>query len=205
MSKKLSFVIVYGPPMTGKTLNAQALCEHFNCVDFIEENFLHREDLSRLSGRFLVLTTDVKVRDPRGRGRKILEGRRVSVEQAKRMLGDGWKTKPDAEPTLKHWSKMTHEERVVALVRDGDHILHMCCGGTIQEHIVCGLRAGKVGTLIVAKPSNDTTKLEKLERPVMAEDIVAKHVRWINRLPVDDNTPLFVGMSNRLAGKAVYP
>jgi len=92
-------VIVYGPPMSGKTLNKEILAEHFKCdavFDGVEGN-----KVFEYSGRCLVLSNQPKVSGMEVNGAEI-----VHVERVKELIGDAWR-----EPSLIHFSPNTQDCR----------------------------------------------------------------------------------------------
>ena len=90
--KPKEFVIVVGEPATGKTLNKEALRQHFGCEECYDcpgdEHQIRRSDASRI----LILTTDVDVKDPlyEGKRKPRMEGTRITVAQAREALGTKW-------------------------------------------------------------------------------------------------------------------
>jgi hypothetical protein len=84
------FVIVYGPPMSGKTINKEAMREHYKCDSVFDVGF---EDASILAagGRVMVLATDENPRGPAGQ-RNLYKKHtvKISVGAAALALGDRW-------------------------------------------------------------------------------------------------------------------
>jgi AAA+ superfamily predicted ATPase len=92
------FVVVYGPPATGKTINAKALQDHYGChtaiIDVGRQLFtadtINYYARPRTSGRILVLDNSKELRDPFDRRRKLTNAQFVSVEEAAKALGNKW-------------------------------------------------------------------------------------------------------------------
>lgn len=85
------YVIVYGPPCSGKSLNAQAIASYFKCDYVTDESLLSRF----LTGKILVLSHTNRVRNPNVKVRKnhpdyYLKGTAYSVEEVAAHLGGLW-------------------------------------------------------------------------------------------------------------------
>lgn len=88
---RLSFVVVYGPPATGKTLNREALREHYRCRAVMDDWPSLAHELRGQTGRVLILSTTDQVRNPYDH-RRILKARKVRIEDAAKALGPKWIT-----------------------------------------------------------------------------------------------------------------
>ena len=77
-------VIVYGPPMSGKTLNKEIIAEHFKC-DAVFDG-LEGDKVFEYPGRCLVLSNQPKVSVMEINGAEI-----VHVERVKELIGDAWR------------------------------------------------------------------------------------------------------------------
>lgn len=99
-----TFTIVYGPPKSGKTLNARALMEHYGCSVFCDGDplYLKSPRLNRFDEEdpVLILSTSEKVYYADAQRTRV-EGVTVPVSEAARALGSKWEFKPDPEPPPK--------------------------------------------------------------------------------------------------------
>jgi len=87
---RLSFVVVYGPPASGKTLNGEALRKHYKCLAVMDERVCQNQmPWLVIPGRVLLLALSERVRDPYDR-RRWLKTRTVSIEKAAHALGSKW-------------------------------------------------------------------------------------------------------------------
>jgi hypothetical protein len=76
-------VIVYGPPMSGKTLNKEIIAEHFKCDAVFDGAEAH--EVLKYPGRCLVLSDQPKVSGMEIHGAEI-----VHVDRAKELIGVTW-------------------------------------------------------------------------------------------------------------------
>ena len=117
----IEFVIVFGGPATGKTLNKDALMRRYNCGECLDYEGRgawamgsFRDDLMRAqSTRVMILSQTDDVKDPFARkssGRPRLTGLYVSIEQARQALDAEWVepipryVAPVAKAVVKHAS-----------------------------------------------------------------------------------------------------
>lgn len=83
------FIIIYGPPGSGKTLNAAALKHFYDCRMVCEEGRVPASVFKR-DCNVLILSNTPKVRDPRSQKNEALEGRVIDIEEAAAALGKRW-------------------------------------------------------------------------------------------------------------------
>jgi hypothetical protein len=81
--------VVYGPPASGKTLNAKAAAYFLGCDLIVDAEDLGGHTAAK---RILVLTHDQNVEDYRltGKRKPRLEGRRIHISTIKQILGSKW-------------------------------------------------------------------------------------------------------------------
>lgn len=89
-----SFIIVYGPPASGKTINAERLRKHYRCDHVFDAGFDNPKILSS-SGRVMVLACEQYPPGPRiGRAKGSSDfyqgAATIPVEEAKFALGGEW-------------------------------------------------------------------------------------------------------------------
>lgn len=82
---RTEFIIVFGEPRSGKTLNKVALRAHYNCDHVFDDH-----EIANAVGRILILSTTEDVKDPRDRRRVLTNVLRVPVREAAIALGDKW-------------------------------------------------------------------------------------------------------------------
>jgi hypothetical protein len=87
------FVIVFGPPASGKTLNQAALKAHYKC-DHVFDDMFDDSRIAKATGRIMILSTTREVKEPRGlhpgRRRLITDALFVPVSEAAFALGEKW-------------------------------------------------------------------------------------------------------------------
>lgn len=84
--KKPNYVIVFGPPASGKTLNAAALKRHYKC-DYVFDIGFHDRQIAESREKILILSHTKKVKDPRDRRRLIQNAVFVSIQEAAAAIG----------------------------------------------------------------------------------------------------------------------
>lgn len=93
----IEITILHGPPASGKTLNSQAIAQALrtDCTvdgwDLAELEEIaadHANDCPPF--RILVITTDPDLNDPRAKKKTRMEGNRISITEAKGLLGPLW-------------------------------------------------------------------------------------------------------------------
>lgn len=94
-----TYVIIHGPPCSGKTLNREALRKHYKCGPVFDHDL---SGLAEARGRILILTESKPVLSP-GNGRLALEGKYIPIEEAKIALGAKWQNQPTAR-SIKEWA-----------------------------------------------------------------------------------------------------
>ena len=83
------FVIVFGPPGSGKSLNKSALKTHYRC-DLVFDDVFDDHEIRQAKGRVLILSHTEEVKNPHDR-RKLLTGcLRVPVWEAAIELEEKW-------------------------------------------------------------------------------------------------------------------
>lgn len=88
------YLVVYGPPCSGKTLNAEMIIEVLGYDYAFDAAAASPAVLQSITGRVVLFSHTDQVRDPDDRKRFILW--RKSIEQVKRELGHGW-IEPDPQ------------------------------------------------------------------------------------------------------------
>lgn len=83
MKAETDFVVVYGPPASGKTLNSKAIAEVMGC-DLIWEDDFSQNEIPGTAQRVLVLTSD------RDKMEQITPASMMSIGEAKCLLGARW-------------------------------------------------------------------------------------------------------------------
>lgn len=90
------YILVTGPPSSGKTLNAKAIQEHFK-ADYVIEDYIlwnmFRHQKSKLENlRIVILHHDSgpKVLDPFDRRKKLQADEYYTIGQVKALLGAKW-------------------------------------------------------------------------------------------------------------------
>jgi hypothetical protein len=91
-------VVVYGPPCSGKTLNADKIRRFLKCDTIADDGMMTEEDAT-YGHRILVLADNPSPRDPRrGRRRGFLPPyESIPIEKIAKALGIYW-TKPGPLP-----------------------------------------------------------------------------------------------------------
>lgn len=89
-------VVVYGPPCSGKTLNADKICRFLKCDTIADDGFMTEED-AIYGHRILILCDTQSPRDPRrGKRRSFIPPYdSIPIEKIKKALGHAW-----AEPKM---------------------------------------------------------------------------------------------------------
>lgn len=85
--RKTEYLVIHGPPMSGKTLNAHALKEHYKCDHVFDA---HESGIRDATGRVMILTWDPDVRGPSGMRYAFKGAVRIPIHEARTMLGDRW-------------------------------------------------------------------------------------------------------------------
>lgn len=109
------FVIIFGPPASGKSINAKALMHHFACDAAYDAGF-DDAAIMEAKGRVMVMTHDPSVKGVRGARRLFDHATRVSIVQARQELGERW-----IEPKSNHQSSAPTEGP-----RPGEHHIFIC-------------------------------------------------------------------------------
>ena len=91
--REREYLVVYGPPASGKTLNAQAMKEALGYDHVFDADF-HGLEILEARGRIILLAHSEEVRCPDDRRRFVL--RKKPIEAVKRLLGARW-TEPRSE------------------------------------------------------------------------------------------------------------
>lgn len=89
------FVILYGPPASGKTINAKALQERYNC-DYVTDEWLGRPLGKEMPKRVLILTNKPGLMGTPEEPELFKSAVRLQVSLAAKDLGDKWIV-PDPE------------------------------------------------------------------------------------------------------------
>lgn len=84
-----TYLILHGPPMSGKTLNSEALKRHYKC-DHVFDGGFDDARIAGAKGRVMVLTCDANIKGPRGHRKMFKESVRIPVQEAVVMLGRRW-------------------------------------------------------------------------------------------------------------------
>ena len=122
----ITFVVIYGPPGSGKTVNKEALRLHYRCSAVIDDgDRIQRWQLRGLKGRVLVISSGTGLRDPFDR-RRVLECRYIRVDAAAKALGANWVKPRDSGFRLTTIRKVTGTEAGVC----GDIALRQAHGIT---------------------------------------------------------------------------
>ena len=106
-----TFFIIHGPPASGKTINAQALKEMFQCDHVFDAGF-DNDRIAAAKGRILILSCDrrVFVKGMGKRGNITAQAVVVmSVQKAARGLGDRW-IKPVERFLIRDLPKTVHTD-----------------------------------------------------------------------------------------------
>lgn len=84
------YVILYGPPRSGKTINKEALRVHYKC-DYVFDAVADDASILSAGGRVMVLSHDENPRGPAGH-RKLYKKHtsKVSIEAAALALGSAF-------------------------------------------------------------------------------------------------------------------
>ena len=83
------YLVVYGPPCSGKTLNAQAIMEALNCDHAFD--FFERGQIEEAQGRVILFSPDERVRHPDHSTRPYrYVSEKISIATVKAMLGSRW-------------------------------------------------------------------------------------------------------------------
>jgi len=84
-----TLIIIYGPPASGKTINAEVLRKHYRCDQVLDAGF----DDSRIieaRGRILVLSLEKVPKGPKGHRKLFAEAIAIPVQEAAFAVGDAW-------------------------------------------------------------------------------------------------------------------
>lgn len=83
------YIILHGPPRSGKTLNAQALKQHYNC-DHVFDGFAVNSRVIGIGGLVLIITCNAAIKGPKGNRRLFKDSVRIPVAEAAIALGEKW-------------------------------------------------------------------------------------------------------------------
>jgi hypothetical protein len=84
------FIVVYGPPCSGKTLNAAAMCAKLGYDAAFDAD--ETEAIRQAKGRIILFAHGEQVRSPDAPAgnRHLYVLRKKPIEAVKRLLGDAW-------------------------------------------------------------------------------------------------------------------
>lgn len=108
-SSRPDYLVIYGPPGSGKTLNREALRAHYKCATVVDD-WPQRRMLREVSGCVLILSGADHVCDPRDRRRR-LKCRYISIGDAAKALGAAWVAPvPGWSECALRWDSFTDEK-----------------------------------------------------------------------------------------------
>ena len=83
------YIIILGPPASGKTLNREALRKHYKC-DHVFDGGFDRAKIVAAAGRIMVLTCDPNLKGPSGHRKMFKNAVWIPVRAAEIALGSRW-------------------------------------------------------------------------------------------------------------------